>query len=71
MRGEFIELSLPNYWHEFEWIPGVGDGQGGLVCCDSWGHKESDMTDLLNWTELKLLYNTTYPLINIFKYKNI
>ena len=46
-------------------------GQGGLVCCDSWGHKESDMTDLLNWTELKLLYNTTYPLINIFKYKNI
>ena len=38
--------------HEFEWIPGVGDGQGGLVCCDSWGHKESDMTEWLNWTEL-------------------
>ena len=27
---------------------GVGDGQGGLVCCDSWGHKESDMTEQLN-----------------------
>ena len=27
---------------------GVGDGQGGLACCDSWGHKESDMTELLN-----------------------
>ena len=37
--------------HEFEWTPGVGDGQGGLVCCDSWGHKESDTTERLNWTE--------------------
>ena len=37
--------------HEFEWTPGVGDGQGGLVCCDSWGHKESDTTEWLNWTE--------------------
>ena len=39
--------------HEFEWTPGVGDRQGGLVCCDSWGRKESDMTEWLNWTELK------------------
>ena len=38
--------------HGFEWTPGVGDGQGGLVCCDSWDHKESDMTEQLNWTEL-------------------
>ena len=38
--------------HEFEWTPGVGDGQGGLVCCDSWGRKESDMTEQLNWIEL-------------------
>ena len=38
--------------HEYEWTPGVGDGQGGLACCDSWGHKESDMTERLNWTEL-------------------
>ena len=37
--------------HESEWIPGVGDRQGGLVCCDSWGRKESDMTERLNWTE--------------------
>ena len=37
---------------EFEWTPGVGDGQGGLACCDSRGRKESDMTDRLNWTEL-------------------
>ena len=39
--------------HESEWTPGVGDGQGGLVCCDSWGCKESDRTEQLNWTELK------------------
>ena len=38
-------------WHhrldgrESEWTPGVGDGQGGLACCDSWGHKESDTTE--------------------------
>ena len=36
---------------EFEWTLGVGDGQGGLACCDSWGRKESDMTEQLNWTE--------------------
>ena len=44
-------------WHhrlngrEFEWIPADGDGQGGLACCDSWGHKESDMPEQLYWTE--------------------
>ena len=37
--------------HEFGWTPGVGDGQGGLACCNSWGYKELDMTERLNWTE--------------------
>ena len=37
--------------HEFGWTPGVGDGQGGLACCDLSGHKESDTTEWLNWTE--------------------
>ena len=37
--------------HEFEWTPGVGDGKGGLVCCNSWGRKESDTSEWLNWTE--------------------
>ena len=37
--------------HEFEWTPGVGDGQGGLACCNSWGRKESDTTERLNWTD--------------------
>ena len=37
-------------WHHGldEGTPGDGDGQGGLVCCDSWGHKEWDMTERLN-----------------------
>ena len=45
-------------WHhwldgrESEWTPGVGDGQGGLVCCDSWGCKELDTTEQLIWSDL-------------------
>ena len=49
------EMAGWHHWldgHEFEWAPGVCDGQGGLACCDSWGRKESDMTEWLNWTEL-------------------
>ena len=38
--------------HEFEQASGVGDGQGGLACCNSWGSKESDITELLHWTDL-------------------
>ena len=37
--------------HESEWTAGVGDGRGGLVCCDSWGRKESDTTERLSWTD--------------------
>ena len=45
-------------WHhwldgrESQWTPGVGDGQGGLACCDSWGRKESDTTERLIWSDL-------------------
>ena len=45
-------------WHhwldgcESEWNPGVGDGQGGLACCNSWSSKESDTTERLNLTKL-------------------
>ena len=38
--------------HGFGWSLGVGDGQGGLACCHSWGRKELEMTEWLNWTEL-------------------
>ena len=47
-------------WHhrldgqECEWTLGVGDGQGGLACCNSWGCKESDTTEWLNWIDICL-----------------
>ena len=41
--------------HEFEQDLGFGDGQGSLACCSLWGHKESDMTEQLNWAELNAL----------------
>ena len=49
-------------WHhqfngyEFEWTLGAGDGQGGPACYNPWGHKKSDMTEWLNWTELLFFY---------------
>ena len=56
-------------WHrwldgrEFEWTPGDGDGQGGLVCCDSRGQKESDTTERLNWT---YVYTEFHSNISVF-----
>ena len=47
------------YGHEFEWTLRVGDGQGGLVCCNSWGLKESDITERLKWTEVNWSKKTT------------
>ena len=43
--------------HEFEWTLGIGDRQGGLVCCDSWGRKEPDTTERLNWTKWLITLN--------------
>ena len=71
-------------WHqrlngrESEWTPGVGNRQGGLVCCDSWDRKESDTTERLNWTELlhcrQILYCLSYqgkPLLPITSWMDI
>ena len=41
----------------FGWTPGVGDGQGGLACFNSWGCKESERTEWLNWTELSCVFD--------------
>ena len=54
------EMAGWHHWldgHESEWTPGAGDGQGGLVCCNSWGRKELNTTEWMNWTEL------IYPMI--------
>ena len=62
------EMAGWNYWldeRESEWTPGIGDGQGGLACCDSWGQKESDTTERLNWTELILVVGYWLPFIAI------
>ena len=50
---------------ESGWTPGVGDGQGGLACCDSRGHKESDTTEQLNWTELNITFVENLPEVPI------
>ena len=50
--------------HGFGWTLGVGDGQGGLVCCDSWGHRELGTTEQLNWTELSFLNNWVKAFFN-------
>ena len=64
--GGLQSMRLKRVWHDWAtkhtvaqfdgresgWTPGVGDGQRGLECCDSWGCKEMDTTERLNWTEV-------------------
>ena len=49
--------------HGFGWTPGAGDGQGGLACCGSWGHKESDTTERLNWTDLNQAQSASHRIL--------
>ena len=59
MTVKHLTISNWHHWldgHESEWTPGVGDGQGGLACCDSQGRKESDMTERLIWSESIYLF---------------
>ena len=56
-RAREDEMAGWHHWldgRESERTLGVGDGQGGLVCCDSWSRKESDTAERLNWTEQSL-----------------
>ena len=53
-QDEMVGWSHQLNGHEFEWTPGVGDGQGTLVCCGPWGHRESATTERLSWTEMAL-----------------
>ena len=47
-KYEMVEWHRQLNGHGFGWTLGVGDGQGGLACCSSWGRKESDMNEQLN-----------------------
>ena len=51
MEDEIVEWLHRQNGYGFGWTPVVGDGQGGLACCGSWGRKESDMTEQLNLTD--------------------
>ena len=62
-RDGITDLTGP----ESQWTPGVGDRQGDLACCDSWGHKESDTTERLNWTERCPCPNPQKQWISYFK----
>ena len=74
-----IETGRRKGWQRMRWLDGitdsmdmsliklqelVGDGQGGLACCGSWGHKESDMTEQLNWTDAKITMMTVWKTWN-------
>ena len=64
------EMTGLHHWlngRESEWTLGVGDGQGGLACCDSWGQKESDTTEWLNWTDKEREGNNYLPIFFTIK----
>ena len=65
------EMAAWHHWldaRESEWTPGVGDGQGGLACCNSWGRKELDTTERLNWTESQLMAKDLA--LNLLRHQN-
>ena len=57
-EDEMVGWQHQHNGHGFGWILGVGDGQGGLACYSSWGRKESDTTEQLNWSSFSWLVNT-------------
>ena len=64
-------------WHrwldgrESQWTPGVGDGQGGLACCDSWGCKESDTTEWPIWSDLMIFLKEIPQIYTSFRPQNL
>ena len=51
LENAILSILVINALYGFGWTPGIGDGQGDLACCGSWGRKELDMTKWLKWTE--------------------
>ena len=67
-RTRWLDGITDSMGSESEWTPGDGDGQGGLACCDSWGRKELDTTEQLNWIDL-FVYFGNYFLVCYIIYK--
>ena len=68
------EMVAWHHWHdahEFEQALGVGDGQGSLVCCSPWGHKELDTIERLNWTDSHGLRERGWQNVSSLSYKNL
>ena len=72
--GEGVTEDEMVRWHpwldgyEFEQVPGIGDGQGSLACCGSWSHKELDLIEQLNWTDVHWVSDAilpSYPLLSL------
>ena len=63
-RGWDVWMASLTQWNAFEQVQGVGDGQGSLACYNPWGHKGSDMTKQLNWTELVKEENSTNDMLS-------
>ena len=57
--------------HEFEQVPGIGNGQGRLVCCSPWGCKELDITEQLNWNEFEWLDRLLFLILNFHMKSNL
>ena len=66
------EMAGWHHWLDGRWVwvnSGVGDGQGGLACCDSWGHQESDTTERLNYELFQFwFYYFFKSLLNLLQY---
>ena len=62
MEDEMVRWHHQLDGHKFEQALEVGDGQGSLACCSPWGHKELDMTEWLNWTDIHILFSDYFPL---------
>ena len=68
------EMAGWHHWldgHESEWTPRVDEWQGGLACCDSWGRKELDMTEWLNWSDSHNLHFKITELVRSFNPKTV
>ena len=72
-EDEMVGLHHRLKGHGFGWTLGIGDGQGGLACCGSWGCKESDMTEQLNWLSYIVFSGLRWLqfLLELFYYQSI